>query len=241
MLSAPPQKPLAINLQLPSACRSRDKQRQMPNATNTRELRPRYRADIDGLRAVAVLLVVACHIGIYRFRGGYVGVDVFFVISGYLISSVIFAEIAASRFSLFSFYERRVRRIVPALVVMLFATSLLAYRYLLPVELEDYAKSLVAAIFSKSNFYFWSQSGYFDAPAALKPLLHTWSLAVEEQFYIFFPLFLLTVRRFFPARLRVSIIAIAILSFAASVFGAYKYPSSTFYLAPARIWELLLG
>jgi len=200
-----------------------------------------YRADIDGLRAVAVLLVVACHIGIYKCRGGFVGVDVFFVISGYLISSVILSEIAASRFSLFSFYERRIRRIVPALVVMLFATSLLAYRYLLPVELEDYAKSLVAAIFSQSNFYFWSQSGYFDAPAALKPLLHTWSLAVEEQFYIFFPLFLLAVRRFFPARLRVSIIAIAILSFAASVFGAYKYPSSTFYLAPTRIWELLLG
>jgi peptidoglycan/LPS O-acetylase OafA/YrhL len=200
-----------------------------------------YRADIDGLRAVAVLLVVACHIGIYKCRGGFVGVDVFFVISGYLISSVILSEIAASRFSLFSFYERRIRRIVPALVVMLFATSLLAYRYLLPVELEDFAKSLVAAIFSQSNFYFWSQSGYFDAPAALKPLLHTWSLAVEEQFYIFFPLFLLAVRRFFPARLRVSIIAVAILSFAASVLGAYKYPSSTFYLAPTRAWELLLG
>ena len=97
-----------------------------------------YRADIDGLRAVAVLLVVACHIGIYKCRGGFIGVDVFFVISGYLISSVILSEIAASRFSLFSFYERRIRRIVPALIVMLFATSLLAYRYLLPVELEDF-------------------------------------------------------------------------------------------------------
>jgi peptidoglycan/LPS O-acetylase OafA/YrhL len=200
-----------------------------------------YRADIDGLRAVAVLLVVACHVGIYKCRGGFIGVDVFFVISGYLISSVILSEIAASRFSLFSFYERRIRRIVPALIVMLLATSLLAYRYLLPVELEDFAKSLVASIFSQSNFYFWSQAGYFDAPAALKPLLHTWSLAVEEQFYIFFPLFLLAIRRVFPARLRVSIITIAILSFAASVVGAYKYPSSTFYLAPTRAWELLLG
>jgi peptidoglycan/LPS O-acetylase OafA/YrhL len=200
-----------------------------------------YRADIDGLRAVAVLLVVACHIGIFKFRGGFVGVDVFFVISGYLISSVILSEIAASRFSLFSFYERRIRRIVPALIVMLFATSIVAYRYLLPVELEDFAKSLVAAIFSQSNFYFWNQSGYFDAPAALKPLLHTWSLAVEEQFYIFFPLFLLLVRRLSPARLRTSVITIGALSFAVSVVGAYKYPNSAFYLAPTRAWELLLG
>jgi peptidoglycan/LPS O-acetylase OafA/YrhL len=200
-----------------------------------------YRADIDGLRAVAVLLVIACHIGIYSLRGGFIGVDVFFVISGYLISSVILSDIAASRFSLLSFYERRVRRIVPALIVMLAVTSLFAYRYLLPVEMADYAKSLVAAIFSQSNFYFWNQSGYFDAPASLKPLLHTWSLAVEEQFYIFFPLFLMVVRKLFPARLRFSIIVVAALSLAASAFGAYRYPNSTFYLAPARAWELLLG
>jgi peptidoglycan/LPS O-acetylase OafA/YrhL len=212
----------------------------MADATNSKP-RLAYRADIDGLRAIAVLLVVACHIGIYKCRGGFIGVDVFFVISGYLISSVILAEISASQFSLYSFYERRIRRIVPALLVMLLATSLLAYRYLLPVETEDFAKSLVAAIFSQSNFYFWRQSGYFDAPAALKPLLHTWSLAVEEQFYIFFPLFLLAVRRLFPDRLRTSIIAMAVLSFVSSVIGAYEYPSSTFYLAPTRAWELLLG
>jgi peptidoglycan/LPS O-acetylase OafA/YrhL len=213
----------------------------MPNATNTRELRPRYRADIDGLRAVAVLLVVACHIGIYRFRGGYVGVDVFFVISGYLISSVIFADIAESRFSLFSFYERRVRRIVPALLVMLLGTSVLAYLYLLPVETEDFAKSLVAAVFSQSNFYFWSLSSYFDAPAAFKPLLHTWSLAVEEQFYIFFPLFLMLIQRVSRKWLRPSIVAITVISFAASAVGAYRFPNATFYLAPTRAWELMVG
>jgi peptidoglycan/LPS O-acetylase OafA/YrhL len=200
-----------------------------------------YRSDIDGLRAVAVLLVVACHIGIYRLRGGFVGVDIFFVISGYLISSVILSEMAASRFLLRSFYERRIRRIFPALLVMLLATSVLAYRYLLPVEMEDFAKSLVASIFSQSNFYFWHQSGYFDAPAALKPLLHTWSLAVEEQFYIFFPLFLVAIRRLYPDRLRLSVAAIAVVSFAASVVAAYKYPNSAFYLAPTRAWELLLG
>ncbi|HWO27218.1 MAG TPA: acyltransferase family protein, partial [Candidatus Acidoferrum sp.] len=209
--------------------------------SDAKNTRLSYRPDIDGLRAVAVLLVVACHMGIYKCRGGFIGVDVFFVISGYLISSVILSEIASSQFSLFSFYERRIRRIVPALVVMLLAASFLAYRYLLPVEMEDFAKSLVASIFSQSNFYFWSQSGYFDAPAALKPLLHTWSLAVEEQFYIFFPLFLLAIRRFFPTRLRLSIVLIAILSFVASAIGAYLYPNSTFYLAPTRAWELLLG
>jgi peptidoglycan/LPS O-acetylase OafA/YrhL len=200
-----------------------------------------YRADIDGLRAVAVLLVVACHIGIYKLRGGFVGVDVFFVISGYLISSTILADIAASRFSIVSFYERRIRRIVPALVVMLFVTGLFAYKYLLPLELLDFSKSLLASAASVSNFYFWNQSGYFDAPAAMKPLLHTWSLAVEEQFYIFFPVFLMLVRKYSPTRLKLAVISIAAISFVAAAIGAFKYPVSTFYLAPTRVWELLLG
>ena len=168
-----------------------------------------YRADIDGLRAVAVLLVIACHLGIYKLRGGFVGVDVFFVISGYLISSTILADIAASRFSVVSFYERRIRRILPALVVMLFVTGLFAYKYLLPLELLDFSRSLLASTVSVSNIYFWNQSGYFDAPAAMKPLLHTWSLAVEEQFYIFFPVFLMLVRKYSPARLKLAIISVA--------------------------------
>ncbi len=200
-----------------------------------------YRADIDGLRAIAVLLVLAYHLGIRRLSGGFVGVDVFFVISGFLISSVILGEIAASKFSLFSFYERRIRRIFPALFVMMFVTSLLAYKYFLPTELIDYAKSLITATFSVSNIYFWRQSGYFDAPAAMKPLLHTWSLAVEEQFYIFFPLFLVLVRRIFPNKLRQAVVVIALLSFAVSAWGAFKDPVSTFYLAHTRAWELLLG
>jgi hypothetical protein len=121
-------------------------------------------------------MVLAYHLAILRFHGrfifsgGFVGVDVFFVISGFLISSVILTEIAASKFSLFTFYERRIRRIFPALIFMCVATSILAYKYLLPTELMDYAKSLVAATFSVSNVYFWQQSGYFDAPAAMKPL-----------------------------------------------------------------------
>lgn len=200
-----------------------------------------YRADIDGLRAVAVLLVIACHLGIYKLRGGFVGVDVFFVISGYLISSTILADIAASRFSIVAFYERRIRRILPALVVMLFVTGLFAYKYLLPLELLDFSKSLLASTASVSNIYFWNQSGYFDAPAAMKPLLHTWSLAVEEQFYIFFPVFLMLVRKYSPARLKLAVISVAALSFVAAAVGAFKFPVSTFYLAPTRAWELLLG
>jgi peptidoglycan/LPS O-acetylase OafA/YrhL len=204
-----------------------------------------YRADIDGLRAVAVLLVLVYHVrlsaGRFFASGGFVGVDVFFVISGFLISSVILADISASQFSLFAFYERRIRRIIPALSVMMLVTCFLAYRYLLPTELVDYAKSLLAATFSLSNIYYWRQSGYFDAPAAMKPLLHTWSLAVEEQFYIFFPLFLVFVHKLFPRRLRPFIFTVAIFSFIMSAVGALRYPVSTFYLAPTRAWELLLG
>lgn len=200
-----------------------------------------YRADIDGMRAVAVLLVVLGHLGFKHFKGGFVGVDVFFVISGYLISSIILSQIEASTFSIVNFYERRIRRIVPALLAMMFVTVLLSYRYLLPTELMNFARSLIAALFSVSNFYFWSQSGYFDAPSTIKPLLHTWSLAVEEQFYIVFPILLLFVRRFFRTRLRLSILIFAIASFVVSAFGAYTNPDATFYLAHTRAWELLLG
>ncbi|MGC2530153.1 MAG: acyltransferase family protein [Candidatus Acidiferrum sp.] len=201
----------------------------------------KYRPDIDGLRAVAVLLVIAYHLGIHRFLGGFVGVDVFFVISGFLISSVILSELDESRFSLLSFYERRIRRIFPALAVLLLVTTVFAYKFLLPLELLDYSKSLLAATFSSSNFYFLSQAGYFDAPATMKPLLHTWSLAVEEQFYIFFPLFLMVSRKFFSNKLRTFVVVAAALSFAVSAIGVFLNRAATFYLAPARAWELLLG
>jgi peptidoglycan/LPS O-acetylase OafA/YrhL len=159
--------------------------------------RPKYRPDIDGLRAVAVLSVLAFHLGWGRVAGGFVGVDVFFVISGYLISAIVFSEVAGSSFSVVAFYERRIRRIFPALFGMLIVFSIVASFYLLPTEFVDFAKSLLAAATSSSNFYFWKHSGYFDSPTS-SPLLHTWSLAVEEQFYILFPIFLVVVRRFFP-------------------------------------------
>jgi peptidoglycan/LPS O-acetylase OafA/YrhL len=200
----------------------------------------KYRPDIDGLRAVAVLSVLAFHIGAGFIRGGYVGVDVFFVISGYLISSVIFSEIAASHFSILGFYERRIRRIFPALFCMFIVFSAAAVFFLLPTEFVDFAKSLLAAATSTSNFYFWQHSCYFDQPTS-NPLLHTWSLAVEEQFYILFPIFLVIVRRFFPRRLTVAVLVLFLASLTASVVMTYYYPTAAYYMPCTRAWELLLG
>jgi peptidoglycan/LPS O-acetylase OafA/YrhL len=211
---------------------------------NSRPNRPRdgltYRPDIDGLRAVAVLLVVFNHTW-RRFSGGYVGVDVFFIISGYLISLGILGEINAGHFSLVKFYERRVRRIFPALLVMLLAVWALAYLYSVPAELVDTAKSMLAALGSVSNLLFFHQAGYFAAPSELKPLLHTWSLGVEEQFYIFFPLFLLMVRRWFPHRMKAAIWTTAGISFVAACLWVRTDATAAFFFAPLRAWELLLG
>jgi peptidoglycan/LPS O-acetylase OafA/YrhL len=200
----------------------------------------KYRADIDGLRAVAVLSVLAFHIGLRGVQGGFVGVDVFFVISGYLISSIVFSEIAESRYSVIGFYESRIRRIFPALFAMLAVLSVFAVIYLLPAELVAYGKSMLAATASASNFYFWRHSGYFDSPTSY-PLLHTWSLAVEEQFYILFPLFLLMVRKFFPTRLRLSVIILFFASLVASAIFVSRSSETAFYMPYTRAWELLLG
>ncbi|HUN60361.1 MAG TPA: acyltransferase family protein [Candidatus Sulfotelmatobacter sp.] len=200
----------------------------------------KYRADIDGLRAVAVLSVLAFHIRLHGIQGGFVGVDVFFVISGYLISSIVFTEIAESRYSIIGFYERRIRRIFPALFAMLAVFSVLAAVYLLPAELVGYSKSMLAATASASNFYFWRHSGYFDMPTSY-PLLHTWSLAVEEQFYILFPLFLLLVRKLFPTRLRVSVTFLFFVSLVASAVVVSQNRETAFYMPYTRAWELLLG
>jgi peptidoglycan/LPS O-acetylase OafA/YrhL len=211
----------------------------MPNLPQP-ATKPTYRPDVDGLRAVAVLLVFFNHLHT-RFTGGYIGVDVFFVISGYLINSVILSDIAAGEFSIGTFYERRIRRIFPALLVMLLGTTLLAYRCFVPSEIEAFARSLLAALFSVSNFLFWHQSGYFDAPSSLKPLLHTWSLAVEEQFYIFFPLFLVVMRRLLPGRLKAATWTATAITFALACFWVRRNPTAAFFFAPLRAWELLFG
>jgi len=193
------------------------------------------------MRAVAVLLVVFCHLQYHLFLGGYIGVDVFFVISGFLISSVILSDMHAGKFSIVSFYERRIRRIFPALLVMMLATSIMAYRYYMPTELIAFGWSQLAALFSVSNMLFWRQTGYFDGPSALKPFLHTWSLAVEEQFYILFPIFLIVVRRLFPNRLKLAIWVLTGVTFVAACVWVERDASTAFYLAPLRAWELLIG
>jgi peptidoglycan/LPS O-acetylase OafA/YrhL len=201
----------------------------------------KYRPDIDGLRALAILPVVFFHAGASWLKGGFVGVDVFFVVSGYLITSLIVHEFAAGGFSIASFYERRVRRIFPALFTVVLCSSIAAALILSPTEFEAYGRSAVASALFGSNILFWSESGYFDAPAEIKPLLHTWSLAVEEQFYIVFPLFLLAVRRLFRARYAVALAPVVAVSFLASAWYVWSAPYSVFYLAQFRAWELLLG
>jgi peptidoglycan/LPS O-acetylase OafA/YrhL len=201
----------------------------------------RYRRDIDGLRAVAVLSVVLFHAGVRRFSGGYVGVDVFFVISGYLITSLIAEEIGQQRFSIISFYERRVRRIFPALLAVMAVSSLLAIWLLLPPQFNNFAKAVFATAGFGSNMLFWREAGYFAAPATEQPLLHTWSLAVEEQFYVVFPLVLFGIYRILNGRWTRLLAPITALSFLLSVWGVNHYRSATFYLAPTRAWELLLG
>ena len=201
----------------------------------------KYRADIDGLRALAIIPVLLYHIGVPGFGGGFVGVDVFLVISGYLICGMIDADIRNGTFSLGNFYKRRILRILPALLVMLLVTSVLTCVIFLPVELQDYSRSLAAAIASVANIYFAQTAGYFEAPAETKPLLHTWSLGVEEQFYFIVPLLMLIVVRLLPRGSK-WLFAIGVgLSLAAALAVIHRNESFVFYLAPFRAWELGLG
>lgn len=204
----------------------------------------KYRPEIDGLRAIAVLPVIFFHAGFEIFSGGYVGVDVFFVISGYLITSILIGELEQGKFSIARFYERRARRILPALFVVMLACLPFAYMWMLPSQLKDFAQSVVAVIFFASNILFWREDGYFAAAAELKPLLHTWSLAVEEQYYLLFPPFLLLAWRLGRNRLFWLIIVIALFSLGLCEWALQKSNISSaaiFYLAPTRAWELLAG
>lgn len=200
-----------------------------------------YRSDIDGLRALAVLPVLLFHAGVAGVGGGYVGVDVFFVISGYLITGIIHREVSEGRFSIVRFYERRVRRLLSALVAVVLFTTVVAYKLLLPAQFLDFGQSLGAVALFSSNVLFFSESGYFDAPAEVKPLLHTWSLSVEEQFYVFFPLLLLIVQKFLGRRFVLVVSALCLASFAANVALVGSHQSATFYLLPFRAWELGIG
>jgi len=201
----------------------------------------KYRKEIDGLRAIAVVAVILFHAGLKRFGGGFVGVDVFFVISGYLITSIILAELARGSFTLAGFYDRRVRRILPPLFLVMLVSIPFAWFWLLPEDLRSFSKSLVSVSVFSSNFQFWSEKNYFDTAAALKPLLHTWSLAVEEQYYLVFPAFMLFAWRFCRGHIVLLLASAAAASLAAAQWGATHTPDAAFYFLPTRSWELLLG
>ena len=200
-----------------------------------------YRKDIDGLRAVAVMPVLLYHFGIDQISGGFAGVDVFFVISGYLIAGSILSDLNHNRFSLSNFYWRRFRRIMPALAAVVFASTIAAYFLMPSEEFVAYAWSVFSSMTFWSNIYFWDSIGYFSVSAELTPLLHTWSLSVEEQYYIFAPIAMFLIFRFLGARWIWVLLPLILLSFAASVYGLQQAPRFTFYWLPMRTWELLLG
>ncbi|MEP6565834.1 MAG: acyltransferase family protein [Mesorhizobium sp.] len=200
-----------------------------------------YRRDIDGLRAVAVLPVVLFHFGITAIPGGFTGVDIFFVISGYLITGSLLDDIERGQFSIARFYWRRARRILPALFFVVLLTCVAAWFILLPSDLRDFSLSVIATSTFWSNIYFWKTTNYFSIDAALRPLLHTWSLSVEEQYYIFAPILMFVIYRYLGKRWLTVLVPILIASFVLSVLATSVAPTAGFYLLPTRMWELMLG
>jgi peptidoglycan/LPS O-acetylase OafA/YrhL len=202
-----------------------------------------YRSDIDGLRALAVLLVVIFHAGFDFIPGGYIGVDVFFVISGFLITGIIKADLINNRFSFSNFYKRRIKRLMPALFLVLLITSIMAFFILLPQDFSSYGRSVVAVVLSLSNVYFWRENGgYFDGNVQEVPLLHTWSLSVEEQFYLVWPLCMVLTAKYLNKKsflwglLVITFIGIWFSQWVSDItFGA------AYYLLPTRAFELLMG
>jgi peptidoglycan/LPS O-acetylase OafA/YrhL len=200
-----------------------------------------YRREIDGLRAVAVVPVILFHAGIVGFAGGYVGVDVFFVISGYLITTLLIGDLGARRFSIGEFYARRARRILPALLTVIVACLPMAWLWLPPNRYESFSESIASVGLFISNFHFAAQEGYFAAAAEEQPLLHTWSLAVEEQYYLLFPVLLALGWRFARRWVVHGVAAVAFVSFAAAALATRAPASGTFFLPHLRAWELLIG
>lgn len=199
-----------------------------------------YRPEIDGLRAFAIVPVVLFHAGIPFFNGGFIGVDIFFVISGYLISTIIIKEKNNENFKLTSFYIRRIRRIIPALFLVLIFSIPLSFLLLMPNDLKDFGQSLISTLFFSSNILFLFEQNYFASEADLKPLLHTWSLSVEEQYYLIFPIFLIL---FWKFGLKVILIVLSLIFIFSLIYSEIYFYSETqnFYLLHTRAWEILLG
>lgn len=201
-----------------------------------------YRPDIDGLRAISIILVLLFHINLFDVTGGFIGVDVFFVISGYLITSIILRHIEKGDFSLLNFYERRIRRIFPALIAVLVVSLIFGWLLMMPKEFSTFGSSLAATSAFGSNIFFWREAGYFSMGGSFKPLLHTWSISVEEQFYIIFPLCLMVTFAWFK-KLTVPLIFLSIIA----SLGLSEWAISSgrdnvaFYLLPTRAWELAIG
>lgn len=202
----------------------------------------RFSRDINGLRAIAVIAVVLFHFSLEGFQGGFVGVDVFFVISGYLMTAIVMSRMQGGHLSVWRFYGDRVRRIVPALLLLCLVLLAVGWFVLLPSDYKRLGKQVAGSLSFVSNILFWREAGYFDAASHSKWLLHTWSLSVEWQFYLAYPLLLVVLRRMLgPARIRWALAAMALVSFALSVHDATRTPSAAFYLLPTRAWEMLLG
>ena len=197
-----------------------------------------YRPDIDGLRALAVLLVVSYHY--FQVRGGYIGVDIFFVISGYLISYQIFSDLDTHSFSLTVFYAKRIRRIFPPLVLMILTTLVAGWFLLLPTDFQSLGKHAAAGISNVANLLLWTESGYFDAPSGHKPFLHLWSLGIEEQFYLTWPIALILLNKLNRARLPI-LIGLTLLSFVLNVIATTQDHNTAFYMPVTRFWELAAG
>jgi peptidoglycan/LPS O-acetylase OafA/YrhL len=201
----------------------------------------KYRTEVDGLRTIAVIPVILFHLNFNLFSGGYVGVDIFFVISGFLISTIILEEIESHKFSIINFYERRARRILPALFFILILTIIFSWFLLQPYEFIKFHKSLFSVLTFSSNIFFWKDGDYFLTDSSLKPLLHTWSLAVEEQFYLFFPFFLIFIKRFNKKTSFFILLFFTLISFILCQISSVYFKTSNFYLLPTRFWELSLG
>ena len=200
-----------------------------------------YRPEIDGLRALAVIPVVLFHAGIAGFSGGFVGVDIFFVISGYLITSIILSEQQKNSFTLVGFYERRARRILPALMLVVLVSMPAAWYLLDPFALVDFGKSLISVGLFVSNFYFWIVSDYFAPGSEFIPLLHTWSLAVEEQFYLVFPVFMIATFTWIKSKRLLVLVTVAVLSLIFCEWAWRNAPEANFFLPFSRTWELMAG
>ncbi|WP_310310823.1 acyltransferase family protein [Hydrogenophaga palleronii] len=209
-------------------------------ASTPPSLHANYRADIDGLRAIAVVAVVIHHAFPELLPGGFVGVDVFFVISGYLISTIILQGLQRGRFSFAGFYVRRVKRIFPALLLVLATTMVMDWFQLIPTDYAELGKHLLGGATFVSNFLLWQEAGYFDTESHSKPLLHLWSLAIEEQFYLLWPLALYLLHRWRLSAMR-SIAVILVLSFAVNLALVWEHPTAAFFNPAARVWELMLG